>query len=234
MSLRHFAFRNQRSPDGYFDGFGFYCEAMREAELIYLARKIIIAGMLFFASSLWEPRDAAAITPAGRLQETWEQIVVILKSARFDSKAEIDAFRIKVMRVVSPRFDFAEMAKLCLGSHWESRTRDEREEFVTLFAATLAKSYVGGMRSYENSTILYTREFNDATSAEVDTRIVNNGAKDLLVNYKLHFSDADWKVYDVVIDDISLVDNYRSQFNRVIARSSYAELVRILKEKQQG
>ena len=149
--------------------------------------KIIIVAILSWWLSLWNPTLSTAGTPVGQLQDTWEQIVVILKSARFDSKAEIDAFKIKVMHVVSPRFDFAEMAKRCLGSHWGNRTPEEKQEFVTLFAATLARSYIGGIRSYEDSKILYTREISDATSAEVDTKIVSNGAKDLLVNYKLHF-----------------------------------------------
>jgi phospholipid transport system substrate-binding protein len=165
------------------------------------------------------------------LQGTWEQIVVILKSARFDSKAEIDAFGANVMQVVSPRFDFAEMVKRCLGPHWENRTPEERQEFVTPFATTLARSYIDGIRSYENSTVLFTREWNNANSAEVDTKIVTNGAKDLVVSYKMHLIDDDWKVYDVIIDDISLVDNYRSQFHRVIMRSSFEDLLRILKEK---
>jgi len=191
---------------------------------------IPIAAILFLASSLWNPPDSTAITPTGQLQDTWEQIVVILKSARFDSKAEIDAFGANV-QVVSPRFDFAEMAKRCLGPHWGNRTPEERQEFVTLFATTLARSYIGGIRSYENSTVLFTREWNNANSAEVDTKIVTNGAKDLVVSYKMHLIDDDWKVYDVIIDDISLVDNYRSQFHRMIMRSSFEDLLRILKEK---
>jgi phospholipid transport system substrate-binding protein len=95
----------------------------------------------------------------------------------------------------------------------------------------LARSYIDGIRSYENSTVLFTREWNNANSAEVDTKIVTNGAKDLVVSYKMHLIDDDWKVYDVIIDDISLVDNYRSQFHRVIMRSSFEDLLRILKEK---
>lgn len=203
----------------------------REVEPLNRTFIITIAAILFLASSLWNPPDSTAITPTGQLQGTWEQIVVILKSARFDSKAEIDAFGANVMQVVSPRFDFAEMAKRCLGPHWENRTPEERQEFVTLFATTLARSYIDGIRSYENSTVLFTREWNNANSAEVDTKIVTNGAKDLVVSYKMHLIDDDWKVYDVIIDDISLVDNYRSQFHRVIMRSSFEDLLRILKEK---
>ena len=70
----------------------------------------------------------------------------------------------------------------------------------------------------------------DAHHAAIDTKIDTNDAKNLPIVYKMHLVDEDWKVYDVVIDDISLVDNYRSQFHRVIARSSYEELLRIMKE----
>jgi phospholipid transport system substrate-binding protein len=75
---------------------------------------------------------------------------------------------------------------------------------------------------------------NDANSAEVDTRIVSNGAKDLVVTYKMHFVEADWKVYDVIIDLVSLIENYRTQFHRVIARSSFEGPIRMMKERQQG
>jgi len=198
------------------------------------AGRITFATMLFLGGYLGIPSRSTAATPVGQLQETWEQILVILKSAHFDSESEIDAFRIKVMQVITPRFDFAEMAKRCLGTHWEGRTREEREEFVEVLAAILARTYIGGIRSYQESTILYTREFNDATSAEVDTRILSNNSKDLLVSYKMHFIGEDWKVYDVIIDHISLIGNYRSQFHRVIRQSSFTELMRVMKEKQQS
>lgn len=136
------------------------------------------------------------------------------------------------MQVVWPRFDFAEMAKRCLGAHWGERSREEREEFVELFAATLSRSYIGNIRSYETATVFFTRESSDANDAEVDTRIVTDGTKDLSVNYKLHWVNADWKIYDVIIDDISVLANFRSQFHRVITRSSFDRLLRIMKEKQ--
>ena len=198
------------------------------------AYKITTAAILFMGSSLWNPSASTAITPAGQLQETWEQIVLILKSARFDSEPEIDAFRIKVMQAIIPRFDFAEMAKRSLGAHWADRTAEEQEQYVKLFMAMLARSYIGGIREYKDSTVLYTRESNDANRAEIDTKIVTKGAKDLFVSYRMHFVEENWKVYDVIIDDVSLIDNYRAQFHRVIAHSSFEGLIRIMKERQQG
>jgi len=198
------------------------------------ACKITTAAILFMGSSLWNPPASTGITPAGQLQETWEQIVLILKSARFDSEPEIDAFRIKVMQAIIPRFDFAEMAKRSLGAHWADRTAEEQEQYVKLFMAMLARSYIGGIREYKDSTVLYTRESNDANRAEIDTKIVTKGAKDLFVSYRMHFVEENWKVYDVIIDDVSLIDNYRAQFHRVIAHSSFEGLIRIMKERQQG
>jgi phospholipid transport system substrate-binding protein len=96
----------------------------------------------------------------------------------------------------------------------------------------LTRSYVGGIREYKNSTVLYTRESNDANNAEVDTKVVASGAKDLLVTYRMHLVDENWKVYDVIIDHVSLIDNYRAQFQRVIAQSSFESLIRIMKERQ--
>jgi phospholipid transport system substrate-binding protein len=193
--------------------------------------KFVIAAIIAFGFFPWTSSQAAAVTPAGQLQETWGQIVVILKSARFDSEPEIDAFRTKVMEVVTPRFDFAEMAERCLGTHWTERTAEEREQFVKIFATMLARSYIGGIRSYKESTVFYTREVNDATDAEIDTRIAAKGAQDLFVTYKMHLIEQDWKVYDVVIDQISLIGNYRAQFRRVLTQSSFENLIRIMKEK---
>ena len=126
------------------------------------------------------------------------------------------------------------MAKRCLGTYWRNRTPEEREQFVKLFVAMLARSYIDNIRSYKDSTVLYTRELEDTDSAEVDTKIVTDGAKDLSVNYKMHFIAEDWKVYDVVIDDVSLIDNYRAQFRRVITHSSFEDLIRIMKEKNKA
>jgi phospholipid transport system substrate-binding protein len=105
------------------------------------------------------------------LRETWEQIVALIQLARFNSEPGIDDFKLKVTEVVAPRFDFSEMAQRCLGDHWEKRSREEREEFVKLFTGNLSTAYVDNIRSYENARVVFTRETNDASSAEVDTKL---------------------------------------------------------------
>jgi phospholipid transport system substrate-binding protein len=96
----------------------------------------------------------------------------------------------------------------------------------------MGRAYVENIESYTDQNVLYTREVVDKDYAEVDTKIVADKRADLSINYKLHSVGKEWRVYDLVIEDISVVNNYRSQFNRVIARSSFAELVRTMKEKQ--
>jgi phospholipid transport system substrate-binding protein len=204
--------------------------ATRKMQPMKRACTIVILTLLVLGSSVRDPLHSATVTPAGQLRQTWEQIVVLIQSARFNSESGIDDF--KVTEVVAPRFDFAEMAQHCLGDHWENRSREERDEFVQLFTDNLSRAYVDNIRTYENARIVFTRETSDADSAEVDTKIVTDGAKDLLVNYKLRFVDTDWKIYDVFVDDVSLITNLRSQFHRIIARSSFAELLRIMKGKQ--
>jgi phospholipid transport system substrate-binding protein len=96
----------------------------------------------------------------------------------------------------------------------------------------LGRSYADSIESYTSQNVLYTRELEDNNYAEVDTKIVADKRADLSINYKLHSVNNEWKVYDVVIENISLVNNYRSQFDRVIARSSFEDLVRIIKAKK--
>jgi phospholipid transport system substrate-binding protein len=161
-----------------------------------------------------------------------DKVLTIIRSSHPTSKAQLDAQRAQLVEVIYPRFDFTEMAKRSLGRHWTDRTPEERREFVTIFAAMLGRSYADNIESYTSQDVLYTREREDQSYAEVDTKIVTEKHPPVTINYKLHSVDKEWKVYDLVIEDISVVNNYRSQFDRVIARSSFEDLVRAMKEKQ--
>jgi phospholipid transport system substrate-binding protein len=124
------------------------------------------------------------------------------------------------------------MAKRSLGRHWAARTSEEQREFVKVFATLMGKSYADNIESYTTQNVLYIRESEEQNYAQVDTKIVAQNGSPLSINYKLHSVDSEWKIYDLVIEDISIVGNYRSQFDRIIGRSSFAELVRTMKEKQ--
>jgi phospholipid transport system substrate-binding protein len=135
-----------------------------------------------------------------------------------------------IRAILLPRFDFTEMAKQSLGSYWKNL--DGREvEFVSAFADFVANSYMGTLESYRGEKIVYLRERVDQNLAQVDTRIVMSKGDPLSVSYRLHLMADDWKIYDVVIDDISLVSNFRSQFSRILAYGSFDELLRKMREK---
>ena len=132
---------------------------------------------------------------------------------------------------MDPHFDYEEMAKRSLGPTWGKLSAAQRSEFVQLFAQLLEASYSDKIEKYaQNVKIDYTGEILDGDYAEVRTVVVRANDR-IPLNYRLLNEGGTWKVYDVVIEGVSLVSNYRSQFSRIIHESSYAELVRRLKTK---
>jgi phospholipid transport system substrate-binding protein len=136
-----------------------------------------------------------------------------------------------VKEIVDPHFDYREMAKRSLGATWGTLSAGQRDEFVRLFADLLEASYSDKIQKYaQRVKIDYTGEIPQGDYAEVRTVVVRPNDR-IPLNYRLLQEDGTWKVYDVVIEGVSLVSNYRSQFRRIIHESSYAELVRRLRTK---
>lgn len=187
-----------------------------------------VAGILYFLVAL--PINAGE--PTDQIRETVEKVLAILKDPALQSDAAKGERRIRLRDVIYSRFDFPEMAKRSLGSHWQRRTSQEQREFVEIFADLLEGAYVDRIESYNGEKFLYVNETREKGYAEVRTRIVTREKKEYSIDYKLRPVDQEWKVYDVVIEDIILVNNYRSQFSRVLAKSSYGELLGRMKDKQ--
>jgi phospholipid transport system substrate-binding protein len=191
-------------------------------------RAIALVGMIHFLAAL--PVNAG--TPTDQIRGTVEKVLAILKDPALKSEAAKGERRNRLRKIIYSRFDFTEMAKRSLGSYWRRRTPEEQREFVEIFADLLEGAYVDRIESYNGEKFLYGNEKREKDRAEVDTKIVTKDGREYSINYRLHLVDKKWKVYDVVIEDISLVNNYRSQFNRIMAKSSYEELLRRMKEKQ--
>jgi phospholipid transport system substrate-binding protein len=197
-----------------------------------IRRPRFTASLLFLFCFLPLPAASSAGSPTEQVRNTVDKVLTIVRSPNSKSKAQIEAQRAQLLEVIYPRFDFTEMAKRSLGPHWARQTREEQREFIEIFAALMGRAYAGNIESYTSQNVLYTRESEDQNYAQVDTKIVGDNQATVSINYKLHSVGNEWKIYDLVIEDISVVNNYRSQFNRVLARSSFAELVRMMKEKQ--
>jgi len=176
------------------------------------------------------PANAGA--PAREIQGAIEKVLTILKDPKLQADSKRPERLDQLRQVVYSRFDFAEMAKRSLGAQWQRRSAEEQREFVKLFTALMENGYMSNLEGYDGEKVIIAGEKQDKEFAEVDTKVVTKKGEEIAINYKLRQAGGDWKIYDVVIENISLVNNYRSQFNRVIARSSFDELMRKMKEKQ--
>lgn len=169
--------------------------------------------------------------PTEVAKEVIEKALDILNNPAYAGPAQKERRRQLVKQIVDRHFDYREMAKRSLGSAWNKLNNSQRDEFVRLFAELLEASYSDKIDRYAKRVkVDYTGETLDDGYAEVRTIVVRPNDR-IPLTYRLYNASGNWMVYDVVIEGVSLVSNYRSQFNRVIHESSYAELVRRLRSK---
>lgn len=193
-----------------------------------LNQKVALFVCVCLAVFVAQRGSASAGPPTEQIQSAVEKAMTILK----DPKLQAEARRRELREAVYPKFDFPEMARRSLGSHWQRRSPEEQREFVKLFTELVENAYMTNLDGYQGEKVIIGGEKQDKEFAEVDTKIITKKGEEFAVNYKLRQAGNDWKIYDVVIESISLVNNYRSQFNRVIAQSSFDELFRKMKDKQ--
>jgi len=191
-----------------------------------------LAAAIFLLALALSPTRLTAGVATDQIKETVDKALLVLKDPRLKSAAKSQERRDQLRQILFIRFDFMEMAKRSLGANWRRRTPREQEEFVRLFTDLLERQYAGIIESYTDEKIVYIGERLDGKFAEVNSKVVTGKGQEYSINYKAQLNGGDWKVYDVVAEDISMVNNYRSQFNRIISNSSYEELIRRMKEKQ--
>ena len=177
------------------------------------------------------PEAAVAGIPTDQIRATVERVLSILKDPKLKLDDATNERRAELRAAIFPRFDFEEMAKRSLGAEWRRRTPDEQSEFVRVFTELLKDSYITSIDSYRGERVIYNRESVDGGYAEVGTAIVTDQGEQFMIDYRLSLAGRDWKVYDVVIENISIVNNYRSQFRRILGKSSFAELLRLIRDK---
>jgi phospholipid transport system substrate-binding protein len=140
--------------------------------------------------------------------------------------------RAEIRRVAQRLFDFDEMSRLTLARHWKDRSVQEQEEFVRLFTDLLERSYLTTIENYAGEKITLLGESISGPYAQVRSRIITDRRVEISIEYRLLQSGGQWAVYDVLLDGVSLVSNYRSQFNSIIRTSSFSELLAKLSSKQ--
>jgi phospholipid transport system substrate-binding protein len=196
---------------------------LRRAALA-LALALVVGGL---AAPL-----AAAGAPSDQLKMQIDRVLKVLDDAELKKEARAPERRVAVRKIANEIFDFGETARRSLGSHWQARTPAEREEFVQLFSDLLERSYISRVELYGGEKIHFLSDTTEGDQARVQTKLLTRSGSDIPIEYRMHRKNNRWLVYDVIIEGVSLVANYRTQFNKIIRTSSYQELVRKMKTKQ--
>jgi phospholipid transport system substrate-binding protein len=169
-------------------------------------------------------------TPTEAMRTTVSQALGVLQDQELKKPERMDELVTRLKKIADARFDYGEMAKRSLGGQWDKLRERERQEFVDLFTEFLTATYVDKLHAYSDEEVKFLNERLDGNYAEVKTILVGKKTE-IPMDYRLMEKDGDWKAYDVVIDGISLVQNYRGQFKAILRSSSYEQLIQILRNK---
>ena len=193
-----------------------------------LVLAVLVAGVALAAG------PARAGAPTDQLRTQVDRVLKVLEDPELKKESRAKDRRLAVRKIANDIFDFVETARRSLGRHWQNRTQAERDEFVQLFSDLLERSYLAKIELYGGEKIQYLGDaIDDGEQAKVSTKIVTRQGTEIPIEYRMHKKGEHWLVYDVIIEGASLISNYRTQFNKIIQTSSFQELVRKMKTKQE-
>ncbi len=193
-----------------------------------LTHGVVIGSLLALLVTTAIPANAGG--PTDQIRQRVDDVVKVLEDPALKNKpAERHA---AVRKIAEEIFDYPDTAQRALGPHWNPRTPQERQEFIRLFAELLDRAYIGKIELYQGEKVRYVGETINGDDATVKTRIITKKGSEVPVDYRLHSKNGRWLVYDVIIEGVSLVANYRTQFNKIVQTESYQALVQKLKAKE--
>jgi phospholipid transport system substrate-binding protein len=176
------------------------------------------------ASATAGPRDAVA--------SAVERFMTIVQNGRSDNAAVAADRQAQIREIVREMFDFDEISRRALARHWPTLQRDEQTEFVTLFRDLLERAYLTQVETVGNEKILFLGESSEGNGAAiVRSKVVTRQGAEIPLDYRMHLLDGRWRIYDVVVQGISFIASYRTQFDRVIRAESYSSLRERLQKK---
>lgn len=198
-----------------------------------LGRRVFGVMSIALAAWLWGGLTAQpgyAGPPTEAMKATIDEVLRIVRDKELKQPARAEERRQQLERVVAARFDYQEMSRRALGAPWNSLSDQEKQEFVGLFRSLLTNSYAEKIETYSGEGVNYLNERTEKEYAEVRTKVLS-GKTEIPLDYRLINKGDEWRVYDVVVDGVSLVNNYRGQFAKILKASSYADLVDQLRKK---
>lgn len=183
---------------------------------------LIVIGLTAVSGYAGVPTDA--------MKSTIDEVLRIVRDKELKQPERTDERRKLLEKVVSARFDYTEMSRRALGAPWNPLTDQQKQEFVDLFRTLLTNSYADKIETYSGEGVQYLNERTEKEYAEVRTKVLS-GKTEIPLDYRLMNKGDEWRVYDVVVDGVSLVNNYRGQFTKILRASSYSDLVDQLRKK---
>ena len=198
------------------------------ASRLALVWAVAFAGLLILSTA----QGGFAATAQEQLKGAIDRVVSSLASPALKGEGKAAERRSAVRKIANEIFDFGEIARRALGRYWQPLSEAQRTEFVGLFGDLLERSYISKIELYGGEKIIYSGERVDGDLATVSTKIITKNGTEVPVDYRLFRRGENWMVYDVNIEGISLVSNYRTQFNKIIQTSGYNTLVDRMKTKR--
>jgi phospholipid transport system substrate-binding protein len=199
-----------------------------------MKEKIVAVIVMLFFLTLVGPGKVVASVVTDEVKKTVDEVVKIVTDKDLKNPKNEQQRRAALKQAIGRIFDYGEMAKRSMGVHWKELSPAQQKEFVGLFATLLENTYAGKIESYNNEKIMYGKESLDGDHAEVDSRVITAKRDEYELGYRLLKEGGKWMVYDVVIEGVSLVSNYRTQFNKIINEKGYNELLKKLRTKSEG
>ena len=189
-----------------------------------------LALLLVLCAAVGCPAVANAGEASDQIKGTIDRGIEILMRPELQGDAKKSERRALLRKELYPRFDFEEISRRALGVNWKNRTPEEKQEFIEVFKTLLENSYASKVEGYKGERIVYGKEALDLPYAEVRTKIVSGKGEQFDVNYRALKNGDEWRIYDIVIEGVSLVNNYRSQFTDMLSRYSFEEMMERLRK----
>ena len=187
----------------------------------------LVASLLF---TWFGPAETLAGPATEAVRSTIDEVLKVLDDKDLKKPTRAEERRKLLEKIVGGRFDYQEMSRRSLGAPWNQLADKDKQEFVELFRTLLTNTYADRVEGYSGEGVQYLNERTEKDYAEVRTKILS-GKTEIPMDYRLLNKNSDWRVYDVVVDGVSLVNNYRGQFSKILRTSSYPELVDQLRKK---
>ena len=169
--------------------------------------------------------------PTDQIKQTTDKILSFLTNPSLKGPSKTAEREKLIRQAIDERFAWEEMARRSLARYWDQRSDGEKKEFVRLYSDLLERTYMDKVEGYSGEKVTYEGESIDNGYAVVKVKIVTKKNTDIRVHYRLKRDGNKWLVYDVSIEGVSLVNNYRTQFNNIILKSSYENLVKRLRDR---